>query len=130
MKQLQSPVGVVFVEFLHKLKFVVTCVSLFIADERLVIMGQKKYALEKEKYKLDKQAVKDGKDEEKEDLPDYSFFSLYRFSTGLDKFLLSMGLLSAIGTGIIQPPKHDTIRQPDGRHNRIRHRDSELQQHR
>ncbi|KAJ8919087.1 hypothetical protein NQ315_012072 [Exocentrus adspersus] len=45
----------------------------------------------------------ENQDENFEDKREYSFHQLYRFATRFDLFLLTLGLLSAVGTGIVQP---------------------------
>ena len=40
---------------------------------------------------------------EKKDEPKVPFFKLFRFATGLDIFLIIIGLIAAIGVGISQP---------------------------
>ena len=45
---------------------------------------------------------KDSK-EEKQDEPKVPFLKLFRFATGLDIFLIIIGLIAAIGVGVSQP---------------------------
>ena len=45
---------------------------------------------------------KDSK-EEKKDEPKVPFLKLFRFATGLDIFLIIIGLIAAIGVGVSQP---------------------------
>lgn len=43
------------------------------------------------------------KEEKKEEPPKIGFFQLFRFATGLDYALITVGLLAAMGVGISQP---------------------------
>nr|ADC97877.1 ATP-binding cassette transporter [Chrysomela tremula] len=64
----------------------------------------------REKYSLDKKNkspldVEFTKNEEKEGdkTKQVSFFQMFRYATGFDKLLLSIGIISAVGTGVLQP---------------------------
>ena len=52
--------------------------------------------------KTGKNKEKDSK-EEKKDEPKVPFLKLFRFATGLDIFLIIIGLIAAVGVGISQP---------------------------
>lgn len=64
-------------------------------------MGKNKYDLkdgvDEKKSPLDAEFVP------KEENKEYSYYQLYRYATGFDKFLLIVGLLSAVATGVVQP---------------------------
>ena len=60
-----------------------------------------------EEYETSKDGETNGKEknskEEKKDEPKVPFLKLFRFATGLDIFLIIIGLIAAIGVGISQP---------------------------
>nr|QZZ63294.1 ABC transporter [Leptinotarsa decemlineata] len=66
-------------------------------------MGKRRFSPNaKNKHPLEADFVKN-EEEGKENEKTVSYIQMFRYTTGLDKFLLCLGLLSALGTGILQP---------------------------
>ena len=65
-------------------------------------MGSKGSKVKNKDLKDEEKNEKNSK-EDKKDEPKVPFLKLFRFATGLDIFLIIIGLIAAIGVGISQP---------------------------